>query len=244
MTTETPTLVLLVRHGVTPTTGQVLPGRAPGLHLSERGLSQASAVGERLAGLPLAAVYTSPLERTRETAAPTVAALGLEPVLDDGLLECDFGEWTGGSLAELARLPEWTTVQNEPSAFRFPGGESFVEMQDRIVAALDRIRRRHPGEVVACFSHADPIKAALAHALGSPLDAFQRIWVDPASVSAISYAPDGATSVLITNSTSGSLGELPPFRPDAAADQALVAVADRPLSQADERLVAEDARPR
>lgn len=207
---EQATLLLLVRHGVTPTTGQVLPGRAPGLHLSETGLEQAAKVAKRLEKLPITALYTSPLERTRETAAPTAARFGLDAVADDGLLECDFGSWTGASLAELTKLPEWQTVQKEPSAFRFPGGESFTEMSERIVGALERIRDAHRGEVVACFSHADPLKAALAHALGTPLDAFQRLWVNPASVSVIAYAPDGAVSVLKTNSTTGSLKDLRP----------------------------------
>ncbi len=214
MTTAKPTLVLLVRHGVTPTTGQVLPGRAPGLHLSDAGRAQAEKAAKRLAALPLAALYTSPLERARETAAPTAQRSGLEPIVDDGLLECDFGDWTGGSLAELAKLPEWDAVQKTPSQFRFPGGESFAEMQDRIVGALARIRDAHPGQVVACFSHADPIKAALADALATPLDAFQRLWVDPASVSAIAYAADGTVGVLRTNSTAGTLRGLLP--PDAA----------------------------
>lgn len=208
MTSEKPTLLLLVRHGVTPTTGQVLPGRAAGLHLSDQGVAQAERVARRLAALPLAAVHTSPLERTRETAAPTAAHHRLDPVEDAGLLECDFGDWTGARLSELARLPEWETVQKRPSQFTFPGGESFRAMQERIVAALEAIRDAHRGQVVACFSHADPIKTALAHALGTPLDAFQRIWVSPASVSALVYAPDGTVGVLAMNTTTGSLRDL------------------------------------
>lgn len=202
----TPTLVLLVRHGVTPTTGQVLPGRAGGLHLSDAGRAQAERVASRLEGLPIKAVHVSPLERTRETAAPTLAALGQEPVIDPGLLECDFGTWTGRELAELAKLPEWDAVQRTPEQFRFPEGESFTELQMRIVTTLTAIRDAHPGQLVACFTHADPIKAALSWALGSGLAAFQRLWVDPASVSVISFAPDGTPSVVKTNSTTGSLG--------------------------------------
>lgn len=204
------TLVLLVRHGVTPTTGQVLPGRAAGLHLSDAGVRQAEALADRLADLPLAALYTSPLERTRETATPTAGRLGLTPIVEEGLIECDFGDWTGRGLGELSKLPEWDAVQRTPSSFTFPGGEGFTAMQARIVDALERIRARHPCEVVACFSHADPIKAALAHALGTPLDAFQRLWVNPASVSAIAFDAADRTSVLATNSTAGSLGDLRP----------------------------------
>lgn len=203
-----PTVVLLVRHGVTPTTGQVLPGRAPGLHLSEAGREQARGVAERLDGLPLTAIYTSPMERARETAAPTAGRFGLEPVVCGGIVECDFGGWTGEALTELARLPEWRTVQQTPSQFRFPGGESFIEMRDRVVAALDAIAARHRGGVVACFSHADPIKAAVTHLSGRPLDEFQKADADPASVSVVEYAADGTVTVVKVNSTAGPLGGL------------------------------------
>ncbi|KLU09451.1 MULTISPECIES: MSMEG_4193 family putative phosphomutase [unclassified Kocuria] len=202
------TLVLLVRHGETPTTGKVLPGRAPGLHLSDHGRAQAEQVAERLAGVPVDAVLTSPLERTRETAEPTEARTGRAAVVDPGLLECDFGEWTGAELSRLSRLSAWSTVQRAPSTFRFPGGESFPEMQARMVGAVDRARAEHEGGVVVCFSHADPIKAALAHALGTHLDLFQRIVVSPCSVSAISYAPGQAPAVLTLNSTHEPLSGL------------------------------------
>lgn len=202
------TLILLVRHGVTPTTGQVLPGRAPGLHLSEAGQEQARGVAARLEGVPLAAIYTSPMERARETAAPTAELFGLEPVICEGIVECEFGEWTGSKLTELAQLPEWNTVQKAPSEFRFPGGESFIEMQDRMVAALGAIAARHRGEVVACFSHADPIKAAVTHLSGKTLDEFQAINVDPASISVAQYFADGTTRIVGTNSTTGQLREL------------------------------------
>jgi probable phosphoglycerate mutase len=202
------TLLLLVRHGETPTTGQVLPGRAPGLHLSERGRAQAERVAERLDGLPVDAVYSSPLERTCETAEPTAARTGLGLRTEDGLIECDFGEWTGVALAELAGLPQWQTVQHNPSVFRFPSGESFTQMQARMVGALEALGAAHAGGVVVCFSHADPIKAAVAHALGTHLDLFQRIVISPGSVSAISYADGRGPSVLTVNSTSEPLSGL------------------------------------
>lgn len=215
------TLVLLVRHGTTPTTGQVLPGRAPGLHLAEKGHTQAAGVAERLAhwcaapasgdgkkGRSIAAVYASPLERTRETAAPIARALGLKVQVHRGLLECDFGEWTGAPLKDLSKRPEWATVQRYPSGFRFPGGESFTAMQARIVEAVADICRRHPGGTVVAVSHADPIKAAVADALGSHLDLFQRIVISPCSLTAISYGPLGPT-VLAVNSTA-SMSELVP----------------------------------
>ena len=192
--------MLLVRHGTTPTTGAVLPGRAPGLHLAEAGLAQAEAVATRLAALPrIDAVYCSPLERTRETARPIGAARGLPVKVERGLLECDFGEWTGRPLKELAKEPAWATVQRYPSGFRFPGGESFVEMSARITGALQRLVERHASGVVVAVSHADPIKAAVADALGTHLDLFQRINVSPCSVTAVFYGPTGP-AVLAVNS--------------------------------------------
>lgn len=208
-----PTLVLLVRHGQTPTTGKVLPGRAVGLHLADKGREQAERVAERIATLQtdtrkVAAVYASPLERTQETAAPIAKALGLRVRRAKGLMECEFGDWTGAELKRLYKLPEWRAVQRNPSGFRFPGGESFTEMQTRITSAVDRMRIDHPGQTVVAVSHADPIKAAVAHAMGTHLDLFQRIVVSPCSVSAILYGNDGPI-VLAVNST-GDLSSLVP----------------------------------
>jgi len=203
-----PTLVLLVRHGQTPTTGSTLPGRARGLHLADTGIAQAEAAAVRIAALKqVAAVYASPLERTRETAKPIAAARGLKVQIDRGLLECDFGDWTGAKLKDLMKLPEWQTVQRYPSGFRFPDGESFAEMQTRIVGALDQLVARHPGETIVAVSHADPIKAALAQALGTHLDLFQRIIVSPCSISAVLYGPTGP-AVLAANSTGDDLSRL------------------------------------
>lgn len=205
-----PTLVLFVRHGQTPTTGKTLPGRAPGLHLSTDGIAQAKIAAERISAVKkIAAIYASPLERTRETAAPIAKALNLKVKANSGLLECDFGSWTGKQLDKLRKLPEWETVQRSPSTFRFPKGESFTEMQNRIVNAVDTICKNHPGQTVVCVSHADPIKAALAHATGTHIDLFQRLVVSPCSVSAVAYTASGPI-VLTVNSTGGSLGELVP----------------------------------
>ena len=202
------TLVLLVRHAVTPTTGRVLPGRAPGVHLSDEGRRQAEGVARRLAALPaIAAVYSSPLERARETAAVIARPRGLTVRTEAGLLECDFGTWTGASLRRLARKREWAMVQRHPSGFRFPRGESFVEMQSRIVDAARRLVERHRGRAIVAVSHADPIKALLAHVLGTPLDLFQRLVIAPASISAVAFQRDGAT-VLTVNSMDGGLPAL------------------------------------
>jgi probable phosphoglycerate mutase len=204
-------LLLLVRHGQTPTTGKVLPGRAKGLHLAEAGQQQAAAVAERIApfGERVAAVYSSPLERTRQTAAPIAKALGQRVKVERGLLEADFGDWTGAELKALMKLPEWKTVQQRPSTFRFPGGESFTEMQLRITTALDRMVAEHQGKVVVAVSHADPIKAAVAQAMGTHLDLFQRIVVSPCSVTAIAHGPGGPI-VLCVNSTGRDLTSLAP----------------------------------
>jgi probable phosphoglycerate mutase len=200
--------VLFVRHGKTPTTGSTLPGRAKGLHLAEEGRAQADAVAGRLAELAkVDAVYASPLERTRETAAPIAQARGLKVQIDRGLLECDFGGWTGSQLKDLMKLPEWRTVQRYPSGFRFPDGESFTEMQTRITGAVACLVERHPGGVVVVVSHADPIKAAVADALGTHLDLFQRIVVSPCSVSAVAYGSGGPV-VLTVNHTTGTLADL------------------------------------
>jgi probable phosphoglycerate mutase len=203
-------LFLLVRHGQTPTTGKVLPGRAPGLHLADTGVTQAKAAAARIAVLDrVDAIYSSPLERARETAAPIADERGLKVQIDKGLLECDFGEWTGGELKKLMKLPEWGTVQRAPSTFRFPGGESFTEMQTRMVTTIDRLRSRHDGGVVVCVSHADTIKAAVAHAMGTHIDLFQRIVIGTCSITAIAYSAMGPV-VLTVNSTGGSLADLRP----------------------------------
>jgi len=206
------TLLLLVRHGQTPTTGAVLPGRAKGLHLSDEGRRQAEGAAERIApfGDRVAAVYASPLERTRETAAPIAAAVGRKVTVERGLLEADFGDWTGEELKKLNKLPEWRTVQHRPSVCRCPGGESFAEMQLRIWGALQRLVDAHPGQVVVAVSHADPIKAAVAQAMGCHLDLFQRIVVSPCSITAVAQVAGGGPIVLCVNSTGRDLSTLVP----------------------------------
>ena len=203
-----PTVLLLVRHGATATTGTELPGRASGLHLSDAGRAQAEAVAARI-GAPastngrkrrsIAAVYSSPLERTRETAARIADATGCQVQVDDGLLELDIGDWTGLDLKAARKRPEWSTIQRYPSGFTFPGGESFVDMQARIVACIERLRSAHPGQTIVAVSHADPIRAAVAHAMGTHLDLFQRVVISPCSLTAIAYGP-GGPMVLTVNS--------------------------------------------
>jgi probable phosphomutase (TIGR03848 family) len=184
-----PTTILLVRHGQTPTTGRLLPGQAPGLHLSDEGKKQAEAAAARIGKLKrVSAIYASPLERARETAMPIARVRGLAVRIERGLMDLDVGRWTGERLHRVSKRPEWSTVQRHPSGFRFPDGESFMEMQTRMAAALARLVERHRGGVVVAVSHADPIKAALAHALGMHLDLFQRLNVAPGSITTIAYS--------------------------------------------------------
>jgi probable phosphoglycerate mutase len=234
-----PTVVLLVRHGTTTTTGHELPGRAPGLHLSDTGRDQAERVAARIArmagidpddpaergtaradgdgtgrrgkGAPtprVAAVYASPLERTRETAAPIARLLGQEVLVDEGLVELDVGDWTGLELKAARKRKEWATIQRYPSGFTFPGGESFVAMQARITSTIDRLRAAHPGQTIVAVSHADPIRAAVAHAMGTHLDLFQRVVVSPCSLTAIAYGDEGPT-VLTVNDTGTTVPLVP-----------------------------------
>jgi len=211
-----PTRLILVRHAVTAQTGPLLSGRTPGIDLSDKGREQAVALGERLAGLPISVVYASPIERTTQTAAAVAGHHGLEVQALPGVLEADYGEWTGGKIADLAKTDLWKTVQRAPSRARFPSGESLAEMQIRMVVALEEVITRHRGELVVVVSHADPIKAAIAHYTGVHLDLFQRIVVSPASVTVFELGEHGA-AMLKCNDT-GSLDELLPPSPKAEAE--------------------------
>lgn len=186
------TQILLIRHAVNDVMkAKKLAGWMPGVHLNEEGLQQSDALAERLRHLQITAIYASPLERTSETAAPLAKALGLEVQQREGLGEVRYGDWTGQALEDLSKLEQWRVVQIYPSGMRFPGGEAMREMQARIVNELEAIGADHPREIVAVFSHADVIKAALAHYLGVHLDLFQRIVIDPTSVSVVTLTRFG-----------------------------------------------------
>lgn len=212
--------VILVRHGrTTANASGILAGRTPGVRLDETGVGQAQRAGERIAAVPLAAIVTSPQERCRQTAKALAAAHPEAPAIvrEKGLAECDYGEWQGRPIKELAKEKLWQTVQRQPSAAVFPGGESMVTMQHRAVSAVRRIdaqveAEHGTGAVWVAVSHGDIIKSLLADALGMHLDLFQRINVDPASVSIISYTAD-RPYVLATNTHGGDLGWLK--RPEA-----------------------------
>ncbi len=209
--------LILARHGrTTANTSGVLAGRSKGVHLDEHGLEQARAAGERLTGVNLAAIVTSPLERCRETAREISRAQAAVTAVSNErrLLECDYGSWTGRELKTLAKEPLWKTVQAHPAAATFPDGESMAQMMARSVAAVRdwdaRIEEEHGPEAVwVAVSHGDVIKSILADALGMHLDLFQRLVVDPSSLSVVRYTPLRPFVVSI-NSVAGDLGHLQP----------------------------------
>ena len=181
--------ILLIRHAPTPETGVRLTGRAPGVSLGEAGEAAARRTADLLADRPVKAVFTSPIERTLETARIVAARRQLKPIIEEGLMEMDFGSWTGRTLKSLRRTKLWEVVRNTPSRARFPNGESFAEAQVRAVAAVERIAAEADRGTAAAVSHADVIKLVLAHYLGQPLDLFQRLVIFPASVSEIILGP-------------------------------------------------------
>jgi len=225
------TTVLLVRHGRTSAnTAGILAGRSEGVRLDETGEKQVAALAGRLARVPLVAVVSSPLERCRQTSQALLDARedGLALTLEDGVTECGYGEWTGKALKDLAQEDLWKTVQTHPSHVRFPGGESMSEMSARAVQAVRRrdaeIAAEHGDDAVwALVSHGDPIKAILADALGLHLDSFQRIMVDPASLSIIRYTAT-RPYVVTSNSTDVDLVALlsPPKKDAPRSEDAAV----------------------
>ena len=207
------TTVLLVRHGLTDAnTGGLLAGWTPGVHLAERGREQVRSLAERLAKVPVAALVSSPLERCQETAAALVAGRELEVTTDDRLGECRYGDWTGQELKKLVKDPLWKVVQAHPSAATFPGGEALRDTQARAVAAVRHYNAQLGGDATwVAVTHGDVIKAVLADALGIHLDMFQRIVVDPASVSVVRYT-DLRPFVVRMNDTGGAVDDLVPSK--------------------------------
>ena len=187
-------LLLLIRHGENDYTKKhKLAGYLPGVHLNERGQKQAQALADALKDVPLKAIYSSPLERAMETAAPIAAARGLNVLQEPGLLETNVGKWQGRSLKALNLNKQWKIVQHTPSRAQFPEGETFYECQTRIVAALDKICASYkPRDIIACVFHSDPIKLAVAHYIGLPLDHFQQLGCDTGSVTMLAIGEMGA----------------------------------------------------
>ncbi|MFN8382653.1 MAG: histidine phosphatase family protein [Anaerolineales bacterium] len=199
-------LLLLIRHGENDfvKTGK-MAGRLPGVHLNERGQKQAQALGEALKNVPIKAIYSSPLERAIETATPIATARNLQIGQEPDIMDADIGKWQGKSWKVLSLTKAWKVVQNAPSRFRFPDGESFPEMQTRIANVLERIIKKHnkPQDIVAVVFHADPIKLAVSHLLGMPLDNFQRLSCDTGSLTALHAGEMGAHLI--------KLNHRPPF---------------------------------
>lgn len=196
------TKILLIRHATTDTVGKRLSGRKPGVHLNEEGRMQAQRLAERLALLPVSAIYSSPLERAVETAEPIAKALHLQTVADENFLEIEFGEWTDCSFEELRNDPRFQRFNSFRSCASVPGGEAMIEAQTRMISGLQKLCIRHQHETVAVVSHSDIIKAAVAYYAGIHLDMFQRIDISPASVSIIDIYDETARIVLV-NDTGG-----------------------------------------
>ena len=199
-------LLLLIRHGENDfvKTGK-LPGHTPGVHLNERGQKQALTLAEALTHVPIKVIYSSPLERAMETAEPIATSHKLEIIQEPRLMDADVGTWTGKSLKVLRHTNAWKVVQQSPSRFQFPEGESFMDLQTRIVNALESIVKKHnkPKDIVVVVFHADPIKLAVSHFLGLPLDHFQRLSCDTGSLSALYVGEMGANLI--------KLNQRPPF---------------------------------
>ncbi len=186
------TTFLLIRHGENDVLSRALAGRAPGVHLNERGRKQAELLGRRLAGRGIGRILSSPMERARETAEPLARRLGLEIEICDSIIEIEYGAWTGKTMAELQTLEQWKQWNTLRSGTRPPGGESILEVQARTVGEIEKLRRAFPENTLALFSHGDPIRSALVYYLGMPLDMLQRLKISTASVSALKLGDWGA----------------------------------------------------
>ena len=197
--------LLLIRHGENDYTKRGrLAGRLPGVHLNEHGLRQAETLADALRGAPVKALYSSPLERALETAKPIGKALGILVRREPGLMEADVGEWEGRSVRRLALTRNWRVFQNSPSRARHPAGESMVETQARVVSTLEALSAQYKkSDLIACVFHSDPIKMAVAHYIGLPLDHFQRLACDTGSVTLLAV---GSTSARLL-----WLNQRPPF---------------------------------
>jgi probable phosphomutase (TIGR03848 family) len=206
------TLLLLIRHGHTDAAGKRLTGWARGVHLNATGRREADRLAERLEGVPIDAIYSSPLERCRETAAPLAHARGLPVRIRRGLIEVDYGDWTGRSISQLRRTKLWRRVLQSPSTVRFPGGESLLEVQTRAVAELEAIAAEHADATVAVVSHADVVRLLVAHYAGMHADHLHRLVADTASVSVLALG-NGGPRLWKVNDT----GDLDALRPKPTA---------------------------
>lgn len=195
------TTFLLIRHGLTDAVGTLMTGHEPGVHLNATGRDQAAALPERLNNVPLAAIYASPLERTRQTAQPVADARGLQIQIEPRFIEVDFGGWTNRRFADLAGDPHWQLYNAHRGVSRPPQGEGLIDVQARTVEALLDLHERHPHEVVAIVSHADTLRAILLYFLGMPVDFVQRLELSPARISVLQLG-NGAPHIVQVNGES------------------------------------------
>jgi probable phosphomutase (TIGR03848 family) len=215
------TILLLVRHGSNDWVHGRLAGRLAGVHLNDAGRQQADAVSTRLGELPIEAVYTSPLDRTIETAQAIAAPRNLPLRVIEQVQEVDYGEWQGAELKELYKHELWPGVQFYPSGTRFPNGETLGEAQNRMVAALDMLRGRHPKGMIVVVSHADIIKLAIAYYIGMHIDLFQRLEIGTCSVTALAFTKMGPR--LLAFNELGNLEYLKPKPEEPKAEDATAA---------------------
>ena len=194
------TKILLIRHATTDSVGKRLSGRTPGVHLNSEGQAQAQKLALRLAGLPIAAIYSSPLERALETAGPLAENHNLQTIINKDFLEIDFGKWTNRTFIELQNEPQFKLFNQFRSGTRIPDGELMLEAQARIVSGLQKLCAQYPQKTIAVVSHSDLIKAAVAYYAGIHLDMFQRLEISPASVSIIQIFEETA-QILLVNDT-------------------------------------------
>ena len=193
------TSILLIRHGENDFVGKRLAGHLPGVHLNEKGRQQAELIAGALKNAPIKAIYSSSLERAVETAQPLADVLNLPVTIHPGLIELDFGTWQGKTMRQMHRMKAWKTIMEKASEMRFPQGESYGEVQARMVKAIEEIKSiREKNDLVACFSHCDSIRLALTHYLNMPLDEFHRLNIDTASISLL-YVGEGRPSIQIMN---------------------------------------------
>jgi probable phosphoglycerate mutase len=192
--------ILLIRHGENDYVKEHrLPGRKPGIHLNDKGRAQAKKLSKHLKKAPIKAVYSSPLDRTMETAKPIAKALKLPVISRKGLIETDVGKWQGKKVKQLSKSKQWAKIQLSPSRFRFPGGERIENAQHRFVEEIEYLAGKHePDDMLVCVSHADPIKIVVAYYLGLPLDMYQRLSVSPASITAL-HVSDFGSRLLFLN---------------------------------------------
>jgi probable phosphomutase (TIGR03848 family) len=201
------TTLLLIRHALCDPVGRSIAGRAPGVSLNERGLQQAETLAERLAELPISAMYSSPLERAVQTARPIAERRGLRVEQREGLNEIDFGDWTGKQLGELQLISQWQNFNTYRSGTRIPGGETMQDVLSRTLNELQDIVKLHSGSMVAVVSHGDVLRSIICHFLGISLDLMLRLEIEPASVSIVDLQPYGPR-VLLVNGTEGWPGDL------------------------------------